>query len=107
MNIRKDDLVKVLAGRDKGKQGKVLRTFPGERRVLVERVMMVKRHTRPNPEHQIKGGIAEHESPIAISNLMLICPECGPVKVKRLPAAAEGRSGRQRACKKCGRVLDK
>lgn len=106
MNIRKDDVVKIIAGRDKGKQGKVLRAFPDERRVLVERVMMVKRHTRPNPDHQIKGGIAEHESPIAIASVMLICPECGPVKVKRLPPSG-GRAGRQRACKKCGRVLDK
>lgn len=107
MNIRKDDLVKVIAGRDKGKQGKVLRVYPDENRVLVERVMMIKRHTRPNPEHQIKGGIAEHEAPIAVSSIMFVCPECGPVKIKRLPAAAEGRAGRQRACKKCGRVFDK
>jgi large subunit ribosomal protein L24 len=106
MDIRKDDLVKVIAGRDKGKQGKVLRAFPRENRVLVERVMMVKRHTRPNPNRQIKGGIAEHEAPIAVANVMLVCPECGPVKVKRL-AAAEGRQARPRACKKCGRVLDK
>ncbi|HET9784537.1 MAG TPA: 50S ribosomal protein L24 [Terriglobales bacterium] len=106
MDIRKDDLVKVIAGRDKGKQGKVLRAFPRENRVLVERVMMVKRHTRPNPNRQIKGGIAEHEAPIAVANVMLVCPECGPVRVKRLDAAA-GRQSRPRACKKCGRVLDK
>lgn len=106
MDIRKDDLVKVIAGRDKGKQGKVLRAFPRENRVLVERVMMVKRHTRPNPNRQIKGGIAEHEAPIAIANVRLVCPECGPVRIKRL-AAAEGRQSRPRACRKCGRVLDK
>lgn len=107
MLIRKDDLVKVISGRDKGKQGKVLRVFPKEGRVLVERVMMVKRHTRPNPNRQIKGGIAEHEAPIQVANLMLVCPECGPVKVRRLAGAEGGRSGRQRACRKCGRVLDK
>ncbi|MGH9394407.1 MAG: 50S ribosomal protein L24 [Terriglobales bacterium] len=106
--IHKDDLVKVIAGRDKGKQGKVLRTFPDERRVLVERVMMVKRHTRPDPNHQIKGGIAEHEAPIAISNLMLICPDCGPVRVRKQAASADSpRAGRQRVCRKCGRVLGK
>ncbi len=107
MLIRKDDLVKVIAGRDKGKQGKVLRAFPAEGRVLVERVMMVKRHTRPNPNRQIKGGIAEHEAPIQVANLMLICPDCGPVKVRRLPASGDAAAGRQRACKKCGRVFDK
>ncbi len=106
MDIRKDDLVKVVAGRDKGKQGKVLRAFPRENRVLVERVMMIKRHTRPNPNRQIKGGIAEHEAPIAVANVMLVCPECGPVRIKRL-ATAEGRQSRPRACRKCGRVLDK
>ena len=107
MNIRRDDLVKVVAGRDKGKQGKVLRAFPKEGRVLVERVLMVKRHTRPNPNRQIKGGIAEHEAPIPVANVMIVCPECGPVKVKRVPAAADSGAGRQRACKKCGRVFDK
>ena len=105
--IRKDDLVKVIAGRDKGKQGKVLRTFPKEGRVLVERVMMVKRHTRPNPGRQIKGGIAEHEAPIPVANVMVVCPECGPVKLKKLPVNPDGKHGHQRACKKCGRVLDK
>ncbi|MGH9480550.1 MAG: 50S ribosomal protein L24 [Terriglobales bacterium] len=107
MLIRRDDIVKVIAGRDRGKQGKVLRAFPKERRVLVERVMMVKRHTRPNPNRQIKGGIAEHEAPIAIANVRLVCPECGPVQVRRQGVRADGKAGRQRVCKKCGRVLDK
>ncbi len=105
MQIRKNDLVKVIAGRDKGKQGKVLRTYPAEGRALVETVMMVKRHTRPNPQRQIKGGIAEHESPIQISNLMIVCPECGPSHTRR-QAGAKGEPS-QRVCKKCRRVLDK
>ena len=105
MLIQRDDEVKVVAGRDKGKQGRVLRCFPDEGRVLVERVMMVKRHTRPNPSRQIKGGIAEHEAPIQVSNVMLICPECGPTKV-RLQAGSDSESRRQRVCRKCGRVLD-
>jgi len=107
MLIKQNDLVKVIAGRDKGKQGKVLRVFPKEGRVLVETVMMVKRHTRPNPSRQIKGGIAEHEAPIQVSNVMLVCPECGPVKVRKQAAAGDPAGQRQRACKKCGRVLDK
>ena len=106
MLIRRDDLVKVIAGRDKGKQGRVLRAFPAEGRVLVERVMMVKRHTRPNPARQIKGGIAEHEAPIQVANLMVVCPECGPTHVRRQPPAGDD-ARRLRVCKKCGRVLDK
>ena len=108
MLIHRDDLVKVIAGRDKGKQGKVLRAFPAEGRVLVEQVMMVKRHTRPNPNRQIKGGIAEHEAPIAVSNVMLICPECGPTRVRKQASTGDtAHHHRQRVCKKCGRLLDK
>ena len=103
LNIRKNDTVKVIAGRDKGKQGKVLGVYPEKGRVLVEQVMMVKRHTRPNPNRQIKGGIAEHEAPIAISNVMVVCPECGPVKIAHTHTA-DGKS--QRVCKKCKRNLD-
>lgn len=105
MLLRRDDLVKVISGRDKGKQGKVLRAFPKENRVLVERVMMVKRHTRPNPNRQIKGGIAEHEAPIPVASVMLVCPECGPTRVRRQAGAAG--AVRQRVCHKCGRLLDK
>lgn len=108
LHIRKDDVVKVVTGRDKGREGKVLRVYPDEGRLLVERVMMVKRHTRPNPNRQIKGGIAEHEAPIPVSNVMLVCPDCGPTKVRRQPAGGEGGAGKhQRVCRKCGRVLDK
>lgn len=103
LNIRKNDTVKVIAGRDEGKQGKVLRVFPRTGRVLVEQVMMVKRHTRPNPNRQIKGGIAEHEAPIAISNVMVVCPECGPTRIGH-SLTADGKS--QRICKKCKRNLD-
>jgi large subunit ribosomal protein L24 len=102
-HIRKGDQVKVMAGKDRGKEGKVLRLFPREKRALVERVMMVKRHTRPNPQRQIKGGIAEHEAPIAVSNLMLICPECGPTRVGHT-ATAEGK--RVRFCRKCNRNFE-
>ncbi len=102
LDIRKNDTVKVISGRDRGKQGKVLRVFPAERRVLVERVMMVKRHTRPNPNRQVKGGIAEHEAPIAIANVMLVCPQCGPVRVGH----QRGDKGGLRVCHKCQRTFE-
>ena len=75
VDIKRNDTVKVITGRDKGKQGRVLRVFPGTSKVLVEHVMMVKKNVRPNPQRNIKGGIAEQESPIAISNVMVVCPE--------------------------------
>src|SRR5450432_647195 len=81
IDIKKEDTVKVITGRDKGKQGRVLSVNRETGRVLVEHVMMIKRHTRPNPGKQIKGGIAERESPIAISNVMILCPACGPVRI--------------------------
>src|SRR5512143_2965084 len=76
IEIKKEDTVKVLSGRDKGKTGRVLRVDRESGKVLVEHVMMIKRHTRPNPGKQIKGGIAERESPISASNLMIVCPGC-------------------------------
>src|SRR5262245_45832709 len=72
VKIKKDDNVKVIAGRDKGKTGRVLQVDTFKGKVLVEGVSMVKRHTRPNPSRQVKGGIAERESPIAISNVMVL-----------------------------------
>jgi len=103
VDIRRNDTVKVITGRDKGKEGRVLRVFPGDGKVLVEHVMMVKKHVRPNPQRNVKGGIAEQESRIAISNVQLVCATCGPVRVGR-----EVRGDRKvRVCKKCGTTLDK
>jgi large subunit ribosomal protein L24 len=108
IQLKKNDTVKVIAGRDKGKQGRVLSVDREKGRVLVEHVMMVKRHTRPNPAKQIKGGIAERESPIAVSNLMIMCGQCGPVRiahsVDELPG---GKIRRTRICRKCGQPLDR
>jgi large subunit ribosomal protein L24 len=102
-DIRRNDQVKVITGRDKGKQGRVLRVMPAEAKVLVEHVMMVKKHVRPNPQRNIKGGIAEQESPISLSNVMLVCSSCGPVRVGH-----EVRGERKvRVCKKCGTTLEK
>jgi large subunit ribosomal protein L24 len=103
VDIRRNDTVKVITGRDKGKEGRVLRVFPNDAKVLVEHVMIVKKNVRPNPARNIKGGVAEQESRIAISNVQLVCPTCGPVRVGH-----EERGGRKvRVCKKCGTTLDK
>ena len=76
IKLRKNDRVQVITGNDAGKAGRVLDVFPSKHRILVEHVHMIKRHTRPNPAKQIKGGIAEREAPIHISNVMLVCPAC-------------------------------
>ena len=77
LNIQRNDKVQVIAGSDRGKQGRVLRVIPDANRVLVEHVRMVKKNVRPNPQRNIKGGIAEQEAAIHVSNVMLICPNCG------------------------------
>ena len=103
VDIRRNDNVKVITGRDKGKEGRVLRVFPNDAKLLVEHVMMVKKHVRPIPQRNIKGGIAEQESRIALSNVQLVCPTCGPVRLGH-----EVRGDRKvRVCKKCGTTLDK
>jgi large subunit ribosomal protein L24 len=72
IKIKRNDIVEVIAGKDKGKRGKVMRVIADRDRVLVERVMMIKKHLKPNPQRNIQGGIAEQESPIHISNVMLV-----------------------------------
>jgi len=108
VDLKKEDTVKVIAGKDKGKTGRVLRVDREKGRVLVEHVMMVKRHTKPNPSKQIKGGIAERESPIAASNIMIVCPGCNKaVRVAhRVDVVAGGKTRRTRVCRKCGQLLD-
>ena len=108
IQIRKNDQVRVIAGRDRGKSGRVLSIDESTGKVLVEHVSMIKRHTRPNPGKQIKGGIAERESPIAISNVMILCPACGPVRIAHhVEHVAGGKARRSRVCRKCGQSLDK
>jgi large subunit ribosomal protein L24 len=81
IKIKRNDKVEVIAGKDKGKQGRVLRVIAEKNRVLVEGVMMVKKHVKPNPQRNIKGGIAEQESTIHISNVMLIDAEGNRTRV--------------------------
>jgi large subunit ribosomal protein L24 len=103
VEIKKNDIVRVIAGRDKGKEGRVLSVDRRKGRLLVEHVMMVKRHTRPNPSRQIKGGIAEREGPIAVSSVMIVCAVCGPVRIAHKVDTAR----RTRVCRKCGAPLDR
>ena len=100
-DIRRNDTVKVITGRDKGKEGRVLAVIPEKGKVLVEHVMMVKKHLRRNPQRNIKGGIAEQEAAIQISNVMLVCSSCGPTRVGH---KFEGDT-KVRVCKKCGQTL--
>jgi large subunit ribosomal protein L24 len=102
LNIQRNDKVQVIAGSDRGKQGRVLRVLPDSNRVLVEHVRMVKKNVRPNPQKNIKGGIAEQEAAIHVSNVMLICPNCGPSRVGH---KFEG-DKKVRVCKKCDQVIE-
>ena len=107
IRIKKDDTVKVIAGRDKGKIGRVLDIDRVSARVLVEGVSMVKRHTKPNPSKQIKGGIAERESSVAVSNVMIVTS--GGVAT-RIGYRIEGTGATKRhvrVAKKGGEILDK
>jgi large subunit ribosomal protein L24 len=101
LNIQRNDTVEVVTGSDKGKRGRVLRVLPEVNRVLVEDVRMVKKNVRPNPQKNIKGGIAEQEAPLHISNVMLVCSNCGPTRVGH---KFEGDT-KVRVCKKCGQTL--
>ena len=109
IDLKRDDTVKVLSGRDKGKEGRVLSVDRATGKVLVERVMMIKRHTRPNPGKQIKGGIAERESPINVSNVLIVCPGCHKAvrMAHHTDIVAGGKSRRSRVCRKCGATLDR
>ena len=105
--LRKNDQVKVIAGRDEGKTGRVLSIDEARGRVLVEHVNMIKRHTKKSPTQRIASGILERESAIAVSNLMILCTKCGPVRIKRHVEVVAGKARRTRLCHKCGQVLDK
>jgi len=105
IRIRKNDTVEVISGRDRGKRGKVLVVLPDKGRLLVQGVNFIKRHTRPNPQKNIKGGIAERESPIHVSNVMIVSPEDDkPTRIgfRTMPDGRKARIGRRG-----GEVLDK
>ncbi|MDD5544061.1 MAG: 50S ribosomal protein L24 [Acidobacteriia bacterium] len=103
-SIRRNDTVKVITGRDKGKTGKVLKVLPQESRLVVENVMFIKRHTRPNPGKNIKGGIVEREMAIHVSNVLLICPSCNQATRVGHQLLQDG--SKVRVCKKCAATLE-
>ncbi len=104
VSIRKNDTVEVLAGRDRGKRGRVLRVLPEKAKAVVEQVNMVKRHTKPNPTRSIKGGILDKEAPIAISNIAVVCKECGkPTRI----GWGRTEKGPTRHCIRCKAEIDK
>jgi large subunit ribosomal protein L24 len=107
LKIRKDDQVKVIAGRDKGKTGRVLSVDREHGKVLVEGISMIKRHTKPNPQKAIKGGIAERESAIDVSNVMLLTSGGVATRVGFRIEGAGTSSHRVRFAKKGGEILDK
>ncbi|RDI74652.1 ribosomal protein L24 [Gaiella occulta] len=117
MKIKKGDMVQVLAGKDRGKQGRVLEARPTDGSVIVENLNLVKRHTKPKPIRDasrmggtqiIPGGIVEKASPLDVSNVMLVCPTCKQatrvgVKVKEI----KGETVRVRFCKRCNEEIDR
>ena len=105
IQIRKNDQVKVIAGKDLNKTGRVLRVLRDKGRVVVEGVSFLKRHTRPNPQRQIKGGIVEREAPIHISNVMIVCGACGKATRIGHNVLADGK--KVRICRSCNSSLDK
>lgn len=105
IQIRKNDQVKVIAGKDLNKTGRVLRVLRDKGRVVVEGVSFLKRHTRPNPQRQIKGGIVEREAPIHVSNVMIICGACGKATRIGHNVLADGK--KVRICRSCNSSLDK
>jgi large subunit ribosomal protein L24 len=107
LKIKKDDFVKVIAGKDKGKTGKVLEVDRLSRKVTVEGLQMVKKHTRPNPSKQIKGGIADKPMPMDISNVMMLTAGGIATRVGYKLETTGGKVRRTRIARKGGETLDK
>jgi large subunit ribosomal protein L24 len=103
--IRRNDNVVVMTGKDRGKNGRVLRVVPDKNRVVVEGVNTIKRHTKPNPQRNIKGGVVEREASVHASNVQLVCPECS--KPTRIGHKILGDGRKVRICRKCEGVVDK
>ncbi|MGD0831969.1 MAG: 50S ribosomal protein L24 [Terracidiphilus sp.] len=101
LNIHRNDTVRVLRGADRGKTERVLRVFPDKGTVLVEHVRIVKKTVSSKQGKNTRGGIADQESPINVSNVALVCPNCGPVRVG---SKTEG-DVKVRVCKKCEQTL--
>jgi large subunit ribosomal protein L24 len=119
MKVKKGDLVQIIAGKDRGKRGRVLEARPSERRVIVENLNVMKRHTKPKPIRDssrmggaqiVPGGILEKAAPVPVSNVMVVCPVCGnATRVGIKEKEIKGETVRVRFCKRegCGEELDK
>jgi large subunit ribosomal protein L24 len=112
IRIRKGDSVQVIAGKDSGKRGTVMRVISDKRRVVVEKVNMIKRHTKPRPaprnstsQQVIPGGVIEKEAALHISNVQLVCPACG--KPARVGYRITDDGTKVRVCRSCGKDIDK
>ncbi len=105
IQIKKNDVVVVLKGKDKGKTGKVLKLFPGENRVIVERINFVKHFVKADPGKNRQGGIMEKESPISISNVLLFCAGCGQGVRVRSRELSDGTKAR--ICSKCESPIER
>jgi large subunit ribosomal protein L24 len=103
--IKKGDQVRVMTGKDRGKIGRVLGVNPSKRTVMIEHAGMIKRHTKPNPNQNIKGGIVDKEGAIPISNVLLLCPSCN--KGTRLGHKLLPDGTKERICRRCGTSLEK
>jgi large subunit ribosomal protein L24 len=101
MKLRSGDTVKVITGKDAGKEGRIARVFPTENKIIVEGVATAKRHTRPTGQ-TMQGGIVDKDMPIDASNVMIVCPECGPT---RIGARFDAEGRKYRVCRKCGSDL--
>jgi large subunit ribosomal protein L24 len=105
MKIRKGDTVEVISGKDAGKRGRVLVVDPGRQRVVIEGVHMIKRHTKPNPQRRVQGGVVEREAPVHISNVMVISPDSGRPTRVGYKILEDGR--KVRVTKTDGAILDR
>jgi len=103
-HVRKSDLVMVIAGKEKGKSGKVLKVLPHKNRVVVEKINFIKRHSRPTGRAR-QGGIIEKEAPIHISNVLLLCPKCNQGVRMGKRVLEDGK--KTLVCKKCGELIER
>lgn len=104
LHVKKNDMVMVIAGKAKGKSGKVTKVFPEKGRILVENLNMVKRHSRPTRANT-EGGIIEKEAPLAASNVLLLCGSCSKPTRTGMRTLEDG--SKARFCKKCNEIVDK
>ncbi len=103
LNVKKGDRVKVIAGKDKGKEGEIIRALPSKGRVVVEKVNMIKKAMRPTQQNP-QGGISTMEAPLNVSNVMLVCPSCKAAT--RVGHRVKDDGKKVRVCKKCGKDID-